>query len=87
MESVKRGQRKTRSGIVVSDKMQKTIAVKIDRTLIHPAYGRVVKTATKVLAHDPEELAGIGDRVLLMETRPTSKNKRWRLVEVLEKAK
>ncbi|HEX9750406.1 MAG TPA: 30S ribosomal protein S17 [candidate division Zixibacteria bacterium] len=82
-----RAQRKTRVGIVVSNKMQKTIAVKIDRTLIHPEYGRVVRTSSKVLAHDPDGRAGIGDRVMLMETRPLSKNKCWRLIEVLEKAK
>jgi small subunit ribosomal protein S17 len=87
MEGLKRGQRKTRTGIVVSDKMQRTIAVKVDRTMTHPLYGRVVRTSTKVLVHDPEEKAGIGDRVLVMETRPLSKRKRWRLVDILEKAK
>jgi len=87
MDEAKRGARKTRIGIVVSDKMDKTIAVKIDRTLAHSGYGRVVRTSTKLLAHDPEGRAGIGDRVLVMETRPLSKQKRWRLVEILEKAK
>ncbi|HUU45627.1 MAG TPA: 30S ribosomal protein S17 [Acidobacteriota bacterium] len=87
MEGPKRGQRKTRTGIVVSDKMQRTIAVKIDRTLIHRVYGRVIRSSSKILAHDPAEQAGIGDRVLVMETRPLSKRKHWRLVEVLSKAK
>ena len=87
MDEAKRARRKTRIGIVVSDKMDKTITVKIDRTLSHPAYGRVMRTSTKLMAHDPDERAGVGDRVLVMETRPLSKQKRWRLVEVLEKAK
>lgn len=87
MVESKRGARKTRVGIVVSDKMSKTIMVKIDRTLSHPTYGRVMRSSTKLMAHDPEGRAGIGDRVLVMETRPLSKQKRWRLVEILEKAK
>lgn len=86
-QSVKRGQRKTRVGIVVSDKMDRTIAVKLDRMLKHPTYGRVIRRAAKVLAHDERGQAGIGDRVRLMETRPISKRKHWRLVEVIEKAK
>jgi small subunit ribosomal protein S17 len=87
MDEAKRAARKTRIGIVVSDKMDKTIMVKIDRTLSHPTYGRVMRTSTKLMAHDPDGRAGVGDRVLVMETRPLSKQKRWRLVEVLEKAK
>ena len=82
-----RGRRKTRTGIVVSDKMQKTVTIKIDRAMAHPLYGRVVRTSSRLLVHDPEEKAGVGDRIAVMETRPLSKNKRWRLVEVLEKAK
>jgi small subunit ribosomal protein S17 len=86
-KNVERGQRKTRVGIVVSDKMDRTIAVKLERMLKHPAYGRVIRRAVKVLAHDESSQAGIGDRVRLMETRPISKRKHWRLVEVIEKAK
>ena len=86
-ENAERGRRKTRIGVVVSDRMEKTISVKLDRVLRHPAYGRVIRRADKVLAHDEHGQAGIGDRVLLMETRPTSKLKRWRLVEIIEKAK
>ena len=85
--NAERGRRKTRIGVVVSDRMDKTISVKLDRVLKHPTYGRVIRRAVKVLAHDEHGQAGIGDRVLLMETRPTSKLKRWRLVEVVEKAK
>lgn len=86
-ESAERNRRKTRVGIVVSDKMDKTICVKFDRVLKHPLYGRVIRRAVRILAHDEQGLAGMGDRVRLMETRPMSRNKRWRLVEVLEKAK
>jgi len=86
-EQIERGGRKTRIGIVVSDKMDKTISVKFDRVLKHPTYGRVIRRAVKVLAHDEQGQAGIGDRVRLMETRPMSRRKRWRLVEILEKAK
>lgn len=86
-ENTERGRRKTRIGVVVSDKMDKTISVKFDRVLKHPTYGRVIRRAVKVLAHDEQGQAGIGDHVRLMETRPTSKRKHWRLVEVVEKAK
>lgn len=79
--------RKTRVGIVVSDKMSKSITVKIDRTISHPTYGRVVRVSSRLMAHDEKGEAHIGDRVLVMETRPLSKLKRWRLVEVLERAK
>ena len=85
--SAERGRRKTRIGVVVSDKMDKTISVKLDRVLKHPTYGRVIRRAVKVLVHDEHGQAGIGDRVRLMETRPMSKHKHWRLVEILEKAK
>jgi len=87
MEAAKRSARKTRVGIVVSDKMDKTITVKIDRTIAHPAYGRVVRVSARLHAHDEKRDAHVGDRVLVMETRPLSKTKRWRLVEVLERAK
>src|ERR1700722_1068485 len=82
-----RGQRKTRIGFVVSDKMQKTIVVELEDRRRHPLYGKIIRTTTKVKAHDEHGDAGIGDRVSLMETRPLSATKRWRLVEILEKAK
>jgi small subunit ribosomal protein S17 len=85
--TAERGQRKTRIGIVASDKMEKTVSVTIDRVMKHPKYGRIVRRSMKVLAHDEHKQAGIGDRVLIMETRPLSKRKCWRLVEVLEKAR
>ena len=82
-----RGSRKTAIGYVVSDKMQKTIVVDLESRKSHPLYGKIIRTTTKVKAHDENGDAGIGDRVSLMETRPLSATKRWRLVEVLEKAK
>jgi len=82
-----RGRRKTRIGYVVSDKMQKTIVVELEDRVRHPLYGKIIRTTTKVKAHDENSAAGIGDRVTLMETRPLSATKRWRLVEILEKAK
>ena len=82
-----RGERKVREGYVVSDKMDKTIVVALEDRKKHPRYSKVMRSTTKVKAHDEENTAGIGDRVLLMETRPLSATKRWRLVEVLEKAK
>lgn len=82
-----RGQRKTRIGYVVSDKMQKTIVVELENRSKHPLYGKIIRTTTKVKAHDENGTAGVGDRVSLMETRPLSATKRWRLVEVLERAK
>jgi small subunit ribosomal protein S17 len=82
-----RGRRKTRIGYVVSDKMQKTIVVELENRMRHPLYGKIIRTTTKVKAHDENSVAGIGDRVSLMETRPLSATKRWRLVEILEKAK
>ncbi|MCV7079845.1 30S ribosomal protein S17 [Mycobacterium szulgai] len=82
-----RGRRKTRIGYVVSDKMQKTIVVELEDRMRHPLYGKIIRTTKKVKAHDEESAAGIGDRVALMETRPLSATKRWRLVEILEKAK
>jgi len=86
-EAVSRNDRKVREGLVVSNKMEKTIVVSLEDRKKHPLYGKVLRTTTKVKAHDEENAAGIGDRVLLMETRPLSATKRWRLVEVLEKAK
>jgi small subunit ribosomal protein S17 len=82
-----RGQRKTRIGYVVSDKMQKTIVVELEDRMRHPLYGKIIRTTKKVKAHDENSDAGIGDRVSLMETRPLSATKRWRLVEILERAK
>lgn len=82
-----RGYRKSLRGYVVSDKMQKTIVVQVEDRKKHALYGKVMKTTKKVKAHDEENSAGIGDLVLLAETRPLSATKRWRLVEILEKAK
>ena len=79
--------RKTRIGLVVSDKMEKSIVVAVVRKVKHPMYGKFVKTTTKFKAHDESNTCGIGDKVLIMETRPLSKTKNWRLVEILEKAK
>ena len=83
----KRGYRKTREGLVVSDKMQKTVVVAVEDRFKHPMYGTVVRRTSQLKAHDEAGTAGIGDRVLLMETRPLSATKRWRVVEILEKAK
>jgi small subunit ribosomal protein S17 len=83
----KRGDRKTRRGYVVSDKMQKTVVVEVEDRVKHPLYGKVIRRTSKVKAHDELGSAGVGDLVLIMETRPLSATKRWRLVEVLEKAK
>jgi len=82
-----RGRRKVREGTVVSDKMDKTIVVALEDRKKHPRYSKVLRSTTKVKAHDEENTAGIGDRVLLMETRPLSATKRWRLVSIVEKAK
>jgi len=82
-----RGLRKTREGLVVSDKMAKTIVVSLEDRVKHPRYSKVIRRTKKVKAHDEHNTAGPGDRVLLMETRPLSATKRWRLVEILEKAK
>ena len=86
-EDKKRGERKTRIGKVVSDKMQKTIVVAIEELVQHKLYKKSVKRTVKFKAHDEKEEAHVGDRVLIMETRPLSKEKRWRLVEIVEKAK
>ena len=82
-----RGERKVREGLVVSDKMDKTIVVSLEDRVKHPLYGKVIRRTSKVKAHDEANTAGVGDRVRLMETRPLSATKRWRLVEILEKAK
>jgi small subunit ribosomal protein S17 len=82
-----RGERKVREGYVVSDKMDKTIVVELEDRVKHPLYAKVIRRTSKVKAHDEANTAGIGDRVRLMETRPLSATKRWRLVEILEKAK
>ncbi len=82
-----RNLRKSRVGTVVSDKMDKTIVVQVERRVQHPLYGRIIKRRTKFKAHDENNAAGIGDRVRIMETRPLSKEKRWRLVEIVEKAR
>ena len=82
-----RGMRKTRIGVVVSDKMDKTIVVAIRNRVKHPLYGKIMNRTNKIKAHDEENQCGIGDTVKIMETRPLSKDKRWRLVEIIEKAK
>ena len=82
-----RGMRKTRIGVVVSDKMDKTIVVAIRTRVKHPLYGKIMNRTNKIKAHDEENQCGIGDTVKIMETRPLSKDKRWRLVEIIEKAK
>jgi len=82
-----RGFRKTREGLVVSDKMDKTVVVAVEDRVQHPLYKKTLRRTNKLKAHDEANACGIGDRVLLMETRPLSATKRWRVVEVLEKAK
>ena len=82
-----RALRKEKTGIVTSDKMEKSIVVSIERKEKHPIYGKFIKKTNKFMAHDEKNEAHIGDKVLIMETRPLSKNKNWRLVEVVEKAK
>ena len=84
---MERNLRKTRVGKVVSDKMDKTIVVAIEDHIKHPLYGKIVKKTVKLKAHDEKNECGIGDKVKVMETRPLSKDKRWRLVEIIEKAK
>ena len=79
--------RKTRRGYVVSDKMDKTVVVEVEDRVKHPLYGKVIRRTSKVKAHDEASSAGVGDLVLIMETRPLSATKRWRVVEILEKAK
>jgi len=87
MEGTVRNLRKQKIGVVVSTKMDKTISVLVERRLMHPLYGKFVKRSKKFLAHDEENTCNIGDKVRIMETRPLSKRKRWRLVEIIERAK
>ena len=82
-----RGRRKVRVGVVVSDAMDKTVVVRIDRQVRHPLYGKIVRRSSKLAAHDDANDAHVGDRVRVTETRPLSKTKRWRVVEVVERAK
>ena len=84
---MERNLRKTRSGVVVSDKMDKTIVVAVKDNVKHPLYKKIMKRTVKFKAHDENNECGIGDRVMIMETRPLSKDKRWRLVKIVEKAK
>ena len=79
--------RKVRVGMVVSDKMDKTVVIAIEDNVKHPVYGKIIKRTLKVHAHDEANACGIGDKVRIMETRPLSKDKRWRVVEIIEKAK
>ncbi len=87
MTSTERNQRKVKIGTVISDKMDKTITVRIERRVPHPLYKKYFKRSRKFMAHDPENTAGKGDMVKIMECRPLSRHKAWRLVEVLERAK
>ena len=87
MSPADRSDRKVREGIVVSDKMDKTITVEVSNRVKHGMYSKVMSRSSKLKAHDEQNTAGMGDRVLIMETRPLSATKRWRLVEILEKAK
>jgi small subunit ribosomal protein S17 len=86
-DAVRTSHRKTREGLVVSDKMDKTVVVAVEDRVKHPLYGKVLRRTSKLKAHDETNQVGIGDRVLIMETRPQSATKRWRVVEVLERAK
>ena len=86
-EMIERNLRKTRVGKVVSNSMDKTIVVAIEDNVKHAKYGKIIKHTLKVHAHDEQEICGVGDRVEIMETRPLSKTKRWRIVEIIEKAK
>jgi len=86
-QTVTRGYRKVREGYVVSDKMDKTVVVEVEDRVKHPKYGKVIRRTKKYKAHDGENACGVGDRVRLVETRPLSATKRWRVAEILEKAK
>jgi small subunit ribosomal protein S17 len=81
-----RGFRKVREGVVVSDRMDKTVVVAVEDRVKHPLYGKVIRRTSKLKAHDEQNSCGVGDRVLLMETRPLSATKRWRVMEIVEKA-
>lgn len=87
MSTEERSLRKTKIGLVTSNKMAKSIVVSVERKEKHPIYGKFINKTKKFMAHDDANTCGIGDKVLIMETRPLSKNKKWRLVEILEKAK
>jgi len=86
-ETAVRNRRKVRDGLVVSDKMDKTVVVEVEDRVKHRMYGKVLRRTSRLKAHDEQNSCGVGDRVLLMETRPLSATKRWRVVEILEKAK
>jgi small subunit ribosomal protein S17 len=86
-QTTERKLRKIRVGRVVSDKMEKSCVIAVERKVMHPKYGKFMKKTTKLMVHDEENTCGIGDTIKVMETRPLSKNKRWRLVEIIEKAK
>ena len=86
-QTAERNARKTREGLVVSDKMDKTVVVSVEDRVKHALYGKVMRRTSKLKAHDEQNACGVGDRVSLMETRPLSRTKRWRVVEILEKAK
>ena len=86
-DAVDRNDRKTRQGYVISDKMNKTVVVEVEARVKHPLYGKVMRRSSKIQAHDEQNACGVGDRVLIMETRPLSATKHWRVVEILEKAK
>jgi small subunit ribosomal protein S17 len=86
-ETTERTSRKTRVGMVVSDKMQKTVVVSIERRVQHPVYGKMIRRTKKLKAHDEQNEAKTGDTVRIMETRPLSKDKRWRVVEIIERAR
>jgi small subunit ribosomal protein S17 len=86
-EATRTAARKVREGVVVSDKMDKTVVVAVEQRVKHPLYGKVMTKTERLKAHDEANDAGVGDRVRVMETRPTSATKRWRLIEILEKAK
>ncbi len=85
--TAERGRRKVRTGVVVSDKMDKTVLVRVDRKVTHPLYRKTVRRSSKFAAHDEQNEAHVGDTVRVMETRPISKSKRWRVVEIVERAK
>ena len=87
MSEARHGARKTREGVVVSDEMERTVVVAVERKVPHPVYRRIIKRTTKFMAHDEDKSCAVGDRVKIMETRPLSARKRWRVVQVLEKAK
>ncbi len=87
MEELTRKLRKERIGLVVSDKMEKSCVIRVDRKVKHPMYDKIMKKSSKLMVHDENNQCGIGDTIRVMETRPLSKHKRWRLVEIIEKAK